>query len=237
MDTHIGLIKQIYEVNGNEFIFCVDEYISASFYEPSSYNLLIIEKIELNKIKTNEINEKINRSTKKESDCRKRFFILENNENFDENEIKKRLESLKLIHHSKKLYSYGRTELGFHKFSSDYIVLKNKYFLIMIDNNILIFDILKGTKLKEYTILEGGDKNLYINRIIKIQKWNSINDNEFIMIDYGNIFLFELIENSLKGIELKIISYYYFPGIDDLTKLDEEENRFYSNKEDHILIY
>ena len=40
-----------------------------------------------------------------------------------------------------------------------------------------------------------------------------------------------------KGIELKIISYSNFPGIDDLTKMDEEENRFYSNKEDHILIY
>ena len=107
----------------------------------------------------------------------------------------------------------------------------------MIDNNILIFDILKGTKLKEYTILEEGDKNLYINNIIKIQKWNSINDNEFIMIEYGNIFLFELNENSEEGINLKIISYSYFPGIDDLTKMNEEENRFYSYKKDHILIY
>ena len=238
MDTHLGLIKQIYEINGNKFIFCVDEYIPASFHNvPSSYNLLIIEKIELKEIKTNEINEKINSITKKGSNWSNPFFIFENNEKFDENEIKKNIESLKLIHRSKELYSYGRTDLGFHKFSSDYVVLKNKYFLIMIDNNILIFDIVRGTKLKEYTILEEGDKNLYINKIIKIQKWNSINDNEFIMIEYGNIFLFELNEISLKGIELKIISYSYFPGIDDLTKMDEEENRFYSNKEDHILIY
>lgn len=165
------------------------------------------------------------------------FLFPETNEEFDENEIKKRIESLKLIHSSKNLYSYGRTDLGFHKFSSDYVVLKNKYFLIMIDNNILIFDILKGIKLKEYTILMEGDKNLYINNIIKIQKWNSINDNEFIMIEYGNIFLFELNENSQKEINLKIISYSYFPDIDDLTKMNEEENRFYSYKKYHILIY
>ena len=236
MDTTLGLIKQIYEINENNLIFCVDQYIPAKFRGiPRSYNSLIIEKVELNKIKTNEINEKINCCKKKRINLNFPFLI--DDEEFVEDEIKKIIESLKLIHRSEKLYSYGRTDLGFHKFSSNYVVLKNKYFLIMIDNNILIFDILKGTKLKEYTILEEGDKNLYINNIIKIQKWNSINDNEFIMIEYGNIFLFELNENSLEGINLKIISYSYFPGIDDLTKMNEEENRFYSYKKDHILIY
>ena len=55
MDTTLGLIKQIYEINENNLIFCVDQYIPAKFRGiPRSYNSLIIEKVELNKIKTND---------------------------------------------------------------------------------------------------------------------------------------------------------------------------------------
>ena len=106
----------------------------------------------------------------------------------------------------------------------------------MVDFNILIFDILEWKKLKEYEILKEEENNLYIRKNIKIKKWNNINDNEFIMIEKENIFLFELNENSLKDIELKIIAYSYFPEINELIKIDEE-NRFFINKNDHILIY
>ena len=91
--------------------------------------------------------------------------------------------------------------------------------------------------LKEYTILE-EEKIVYKNKDVKIEikKWNNIDDNEFIMIGKEKIFLFELNENSLKDIELKIIAYSYFPEINELIKINEE-NRFYINKNDHILIY
>ena len=56
------------------------------------------------------------------------------------------------------------------------------------------------------------------------------------MIGKEKIFLFELNENSLKDIELKIIAYSYFPEINELIKINEE-NRFYIKKNDHILIY
>ena len=56
------------------------------------------------------------------------------------------------------------------------------------------------------------------------------------MIDEGNIFLFELNENSQNNIELSIIAYSYFPQINDLTKMNEE-NRFYINNKSDILIY
>ena len=105
----------------------------------------------------------------------------------------------------------------------------------MADNNILIYNIEEGKNLKEYTILE-ENKNLYIYKNIKIKKWNNIDDNEFIMIDEGNIFLFELNENSQNNIELSIIAYSYFPQINDLTKMNEE-NRFYVNNKSDILIY
>ena len=106
----------------------------------------------------------------------------------------------------------------------------------MVDFNILIFDILKGEKIKEYEILEEEENNLYKRNNIKIKKWNNINDDEFLMIEKGNIFLFELNGNSNKDIELKIIAYSYFPEINELMKINEE-NRFYINKNDHILIY
>ena len=106
----------------------------------------------------------------------------------------------------------------------------------MVDFNILIFDILEGKKLKIYSILEEEENNLYKSKNIKIKKWNNINDDEFIMIEKGNIFLFELNENSPKDIELKIIAYSYCPDINGLIKIGEE-NRFYTNKNDHILIY
>lgn len=76
MDTHLGLIRQIYEINENNLIFCVDQYIGATFRgNPSAYNSLIIEKVELNKIKTNEINEKINCCKKKKLICTTYFYF------------------------------------------------------------------------------------------------------------------------------------------------------------------
>ena len=107
----------------------------------------------------------------------------------------------------------------------------------MVDFNILIFNAFKGKKLKEYEILEETENNLYRSKNINIKKWNNINDNEFIMTEGENIFLFELNENenSQKDIELKIIGYYYLLEKNELIKLDEE-NRFYINKNDHILI-
>jgi hypothetical protein len=57
------------------------------------------------------------------------------------------------------------------------------------------------------------------------------------MIEKGNIFLFELNENSLKNIDLTIIAYSYFPQVNGLTKKNEENNSFYIDKKDYILIY
>ena len=70
MDTHLEGINKIYEINEKEFIFGTDEYIDASMGGPE-HNYLLLEKIELKKIKTNEINEKLN--TIKEKD---NFFLI-----------------------------------------------------------------------------------------------------------------------------------------------------------------
>ena len=50
----------------------------------------------------------------------------------------------------------------------------------------------------------------------------------------GNITLFEL--DDTKGINLKIIACSYFPNLSNIIKM-EDQNRFYSKGNDHILIY
>lgn len=35
-------------------------------------------------------------------------------------------------------------------------IIKNKFFVIMIDNNILVFDLMSGNELKRYEILIDG---------------------------------------------------------------------------------
>jgi hypothetical protein len=235
MDTHLEEINKIYEINENTFIFGTDEYIDASLGGPA-HNYLLLEKVELKKIEINEINEKLKSIKDKNNDVFGFFLYDEDkNEEFDENELENKIKSLKLIHFSKKLFEYAPYYGEFNRFS-DFIILKNKYLLISAGNMILIFDILEGKKLDEFTIIEEGENNLYLNHNINIQKWNNSNDNEFIIIEEGNIFLFELNENSPKDIELKIIAYSYCPDINGLIKIGEE-NRFYINKNDHILIY
>ena len=233
MDTHEKGITKIFEINEDNFIFCLDIYKHAEMLNPHNHNYLFLEKVILDNIDTNEINKKIN-SIKKE-DINYDYW-KDRKTKLDENELKNIFESLKFTHIENIIFSY-LSKNTFHKFS-DYVILKKKYFIIMVDFNILIFDALKGKKLKEYEILKETENNLYKSKNIKIQKWNNINDNEFIMTEGENIFLFELNENenSLKDIELKIIAYSYFPEGNELIKLDEE-NRFYINKNDHILIY
>ena len=54
------------------------------------------------------------------------------------------------------------------------------------------------------------------------------------MNEGGYITLFEL--DDTNGITIKIIAYSYLPNIRNLKKI-ENQNRFYSKAEDHILIY
>ena len=124
-----------------------------------------------------------------------------------------------------KYSSYG----GHHYFRGN-VILKNKYFIIGIDNNILIFDIFSGMQLKRYRLFINGEDNLYIcNAIIK--KWNNKEDNEFLLTIKGNIVLLELTSDN----DLKIISQSYNENINYLKKLNENNNSFYddSKKEDY----
>ena len=121
--------------------------------------------------------------------------------------------------------------LNLMKNFSDFIVLKNKYVIFMIENNLLVIDILKNNLIKKYTILYlNNDNKLTELKNNKIIKWNNINDNEFVLIINGNITLFKL--NDKSGINLEIIAYSYFKNISsNIIKFDEKNNRFCDIKE------
>ena len=87
-------------------------------------------------------------------------------------------------------------------------ILKNKYFIVAIDNNILIFDISSSEQWKRYEILLYIENNLY-TRGANINKWNNNKDNEFILNLGGNVIMFEL----MNGDELKITNQIYFKDI------------------------
>ena len=118
---------------------------------------------------------------------------------------------------------------------SDYIILKNKYFIIMIDYHILVFNIFSGEQMKRYSIVEERIDNLYFDNHMQIGKWNCINDNEFFINKEGNITLFELDDS--KEINLKIIGYTYFPNKKYLNILDDNKFFTYNYNENIVTIY
>ena len=209
MDVHSRGLQQIYEIDENNLIFCTLIHIGASLGGPD-HDYLMIEKVKLKNITKGDKANKIKKLDKDE-------------------ESKKLLSSLKLV---KEILNYSTYE-GSH-YLSNFIILKQKYFIIMIDYNLLVFDLSTGEQMVRYKIVEKGEKNLYYDRIIEICKWNNVNDNEFFINIKGNITLFELDDN--RGINLKIIAYSYFPNLKNLIKM-EDQNRFYSKEKNHIIIY
>ena len=111
-----------------------------------------------------------------------------------------------------------------HHYFKGNAILKNKYFLIGIDNIISIYDIDSGKQLKRYILLFEGEDNLY-KCDANIIKWNNNNDNEILINIKGNILLFELTND----IQLKIIGQSFFKNIIGLKKLSEKTNKFYDD--------
>ena len=225
MDVHSEGIEHIYKIDKQKFIFCSSEFIGPSL-GGGEYNIITIEKVELKNITDKEKISKIEELKKKY-----KWFFFEKGEERDISKSEKMISSLKLTSYYEKFFEYSTYE-ECHRLS-DFFVLKGKYFIIMIDYNILIFDLSTGKQMIRYKIVMEGKNNLYYNNY-EVGKWNNINDNEFILNINGNITLFEL--NDSKEIDLKIIGYSFFPNIKNLKKI-EDENIFYSNKKEYILIY
>jgi len=215
MDVYMDGELKIFEINENQLIFCVKKHYGSSIGGPA-HDYIKIDKVDL---------KNITKSKKGE---------LQNlNEEEYNNNDKEIVNSLKLDYSYKCLFEYS-TRNGKHTLS-DSITLNNKYFLIFVDNHLLIFNLINFELIKRYTFLENGVHNY------NIQKWKKSNENEFLIIFKDNITLLELTENKLNEkitLDLKIIGYTYLPFSDysSFVKLDEE-NRFYIEKKEEILFY
>ena len=213
MDVHSRGLELIYEIDEKNLIFCSLIHIGASLGGPA-HDYLEIEKVNLRNITKNDISNKIEKHFNKKE------------------ESGKIISSLKLVSDCKNLLEYS-TYGGHHSFSN-FVILKRKYFIIMIDYYLLVFDLFTGEQMARYKIVKSGEKNLYYDRENEIGKWINNNDNEFFLNINGNITLFEL-DDSI-GINLKIIAYSYFPNVRNLIMM-EDKNRFCSVLDDCILIY
>lgn len=130
---------------------------------------------------------------------------------------------------------------------SDYVILKNKYYLMIIDSYFFIYNFLTNTFIKEC----GNKSEIGGNNIIE---WNCKDNNEFLLIKDHSITLFKLNEidlNNNSSIELNIIAcikincpYTNFKKIGNQNKFYtiNIEKKFFSFNEDDkdnrfILIY
>ena len=224
---HEGL-KTIHEINKNSFIFSSQIDCTASLAGPA-HNILIIDKIDLREITQIEKKNKLFN----EADCSRYYYghstIREEEKIKDENAIKL-IDSLKFTYDHKKFIEYS-TYGEYHYFKGN-TILKNKYFIIGIDNYILIFDIFSGMELKRYQLFINGGYILFICNA-NIKKWNNNEDNKFLINIKGNIILFELTNDN----DLKIISQSYFENINCLKILNEKNNGFYNDGKDEDVIY
>ena len=224
---HEGL-KTIHEINKNSFIFCSQIDCTASLAGPA-HNILIIDKIYLREITQIEKKNKLFN----EADCSRYYYghstIREEEKIKDENAIKL-IDSLKYTYDHKKFIEYS-TYGEYHYFKGN-AILKNKYFIIGIDNYILIFDIFSGMELKRYQLFINGGYILFICNS-NIKKWNNNEDNKFLINIKGNIILFELTNDN----DLKIISQSYFENINCLKILNEKNNGFYDDGKDEDVNY
>ena len=221
---HNGL-QTIIELDKDNFIFLSQRECGASLGGPA-HNVLTIDKIKLREITKSEKKKKF--EIFKERDYyedEEGYFGFRNKKpvkKISEKEVKNVIESLKYTHIEQELLDYS-TYGSYHYFKGN-AILKNKYLIVAIDYNILIFDISSGELLKRYEILLYGEDNLY-KCDINFKKWNNNKDNQFIINLAGNIILFELMNEC----ELKIINQIYFKDIKYLKQLNEKNNKFYDD--------
>ena len=240
-------IKMIQEINENKFIFSIQEVRSNFYYRIIDIYIGMIElkdatKEELDK-QLSLLKEKGYQTGIKQKYCHNYdmfgFPIFRgpqieekevNIQSYDD-ELKKIIESLKYscsIKGTQKYNSNSFIQL------SDCVILKNKYVIMIIGNNIFVFDLKEGNELKRYELLIDGifneNDSLFMLNHLDIKKWNNVEDNEFILIIGKNIILFELTDDENDILKLKILNYSYFANImktKSLQNLSEKNNKFY----------
>ena len=218
-------IIKINEINEDKLILCTikknDGFVRYS-------DQFIIEKIDIKNITNDEINEKIKEYKEKEEKKTREIEKEYNRFTKSLRKVEEIISCLKLTLETQKICDY-KLDIYSYKIS-DFIFLKNKYFVISVNNRLFIFNLLNFELLKIYRI-----ETPFYTENYEIKKWNNENHNKFLLIIEENIILFELNENNINEqitIVLNIVAFisfpYEYPFI--LNKLDEE-NRFYIKKD------
>lgn len=228
-------ISFIYEMDTNKFIFGLNLWdVKGHGFCGNAYTYYY--NLFLNKIELKNIDKIENKSEQEKS---------KNIHNIDNLKLK---EKLKFSFISQTIYEshyYSNGSFNIKVYFSDFVVLKNKFFIIMVKNNILIFNMETGKEIKRFKI----EISEYIKTDIK--KWEIPENNEFILIIHNNVILFKLSEENSSKISLNIISYGYFPNlcikyynnnkeiVKNLKKINGKKNRFfsYTDSSNDICIY
>ncbi len=240
LNKHSNDIKIIHEINSNNFIFFTKKNLDDTY---TKINKIKIELVELKKVTKKELDNKLVELNKYGYHLKNRRFdmfmfddkINENDKNIYKDKLQKFIKLLKLSCSFDKIIKLKDNANNYHL--SSYIIIKKKYFIVLINNAIFIIDIINGKLLKRCEILINlilnGNDSLFIYKYMNIQKWNNSEDNEFIIFIEKNIILFELNEDENNIINLKILNKSYFPNIENesiFQKCSEKINKFYSYK-------
>ena len=246
LQEHLNDVKIIHEINNNKFILCTKKNLDDTYRKNDK---IIIEIVELKEITKQELKDKLFELNNYGYHLKSRRFgyymfdndINEKDENIYKDKLPKYIELLKLSCSFNEIIKLEKRYIDFHL--SNYIIIKKKYFMVLIDNSIFIIDLFNGNLIKKYEILINlifnGNDSLFIYKFINIQKWNNPEDNEFIIFIEKNIILFELNEDENSVVNLKILNYSYFPNIDNGTfeKMSEKTNKFYSQEHPRPYFY
>ena len=193
-------IDFIYEIDENNFIFGLN-LRRVEGYGRCSYDYSFYYNLFLNKIELKNIDKKENKS---------------NNNNLDNLKLK---EKLKFSFISQTMFQANfSSDLMFdiEAYFSDFVILKNKFFIIMIKYSIFIFNMETGKEIKRFEIEFDDYKikddyffkvNYYRYFKIDIKKWDAPENDEFILLVNNNVILFKLNEENSSKISLNILNY------------------------------
>jgi hypothetical protein len=158
LNEHLNDIKIIHELKDNKFIFCTKKSLKHTYLGD---NEILIEMIELNEVTKKELDDKFivlenygyhKKSRYSDFSYFSDFFDSEiEKEEINIGELRKLLESLKLTCSFKEIIKY--TENSRYYNLSNYVILKKNYFIVMINNNIFIINLINEKLLKRYEIL------------------------------------------------------------------------------------
>ena len=224
LNEYLEGIKIIYEINPNKFIFGTEKRSSNDYIRYN--NNILFQVVDLKEITKDEINKKLNELNEDDRDYLFFCFSKSNKESKVSEESKNILESLKVSCSFKTIFHYNRGEYSYIK---DYIILKSKYMIILLDSSLFILNLDTKEILKKFDIKIAANDKYFIHVHICMKKWYNDVDNNFILFIYGNFYLFELFEEG-KEIGLKILNHSYFHNFEnrgDIEKLKEKENKFF----------